>query len=237
MSHHKIFLMVSRQTLLIPFLDTNAYFLVIEDFFHMLVDALIYYHPKLITGGLCPQILNASTSALVLEQHEPILATLHFLRDFLSYGTDSPNSSSLAGDMPSNGASITPAQIQDTVKTIIRSQGEEITRRVLTGMMFTFPSDCLQDASGVMLGLFQLMPQESALWIQNTIELLPQESVKAGEGERLMSAVTEKVQSGELRKIRTMLQDFTSSYRRRNVAPRDGLGRLEAPRFRMVIQG
>ena len=26
--------------------------------------------------------------------------------------------------------------------------------------------------------------------------------------------------------------DFTNSYRRRNVAPRDGLGRLEATRFR-----
>jgi transportin-3 len=200
----------------------------------MLVDALIYYHPKLITGGLCPQILNASTAALVLQQHEPVLATLHYLRDFLSYGTESPNSSALAGEAPIKGSPITPAQIQDTVKTIISSQGEEITRRVLIGMMFSFPSDCLQDASGVMLGLFQLMPRETAQWIKNTIDYLPPGSVKAGEGERLMGAVAQNLQTGELRKIRTMLQDFTSSYRRRNVAPRDGLGRLEATRFRLT---
>lgn len=35
-----------------------------------------------------------------------------------------------------------------------------------------------------------------------------------------------------MRRVRTVLQDFTNSYRRRNVAPREGLGRLEATRFR-----
>lgn len=43
---------------------------------------------------------------------------------------------------------------------------------------------------------------------------------------------TRQVQAGELRKLRAVLQDFTNSYRRRNVAPREGLGRLEATRFR-----
>lgn len=42
------------------------------------------------------------------------------------------------------------------------------------------------------------------------------------------------VQGGEPRKIRTVLQDFTNSYRRRNVAPREGLGRLEATRFKFA---
>jgi transportin-3 len=43
-----------------------------------------------------------------------------------------------------------------------------------------------------------------------------------------------RIESGEVRQIRTLLQDFTNSYRRRNVAPRDGLGRLEATRFRFA---
>jgi len=43
-----------------------------------------------------------------------------------------------------------------------------------------------------------------------------------------------RIQSGEVRKIRTLLQDFTNSYRRRNVAPREGLGRLEATKFRFA---
>lgn len=62
--------------------------------------------------------------------------------------------------------------------------------------------------------------------------MLPVGTVKAGDGERLMSSVAAKLQQGEVRKVRVLLQDFTNSYRRRNVAPREGLGRLEATRFR-----
>ena len=47
-----------------------------------------------------------------------------------------------------------------------------------------------------------------------------------------MKAIADKIQQNEPRKVRVLLQDFTNSYRRRNVAPREGLGRLEATRFR-----
>ncbi|KAI9853400.1 MAG: Nuclear import receptor [Pleopsidium flavum] len=62
--------------------------------------------------------------------------------------------------------------------------------------------------------------------------MLPAGTVKPGEADRLMNGISDKVQKGEIRKVRTLLQDFTNSYRRRNVAPREGLGRLEAARFR-----
>ncbi len=121
--------------------------------------------------------------------------------------------------------------------------------------MFSFPRDCFPDASGVLLVLFELLPQEVAVWVRKTIEMLPAGTVKPGEADRLMNGISDKVQKGEIRKVRTLLQgipkplnpqistrartgsdldflDFTNSYRRRNVAPRDGLGRLEAARFR-----
>lgn len=50
----------------------------------------------------------------------------------------------------------------------------------------------------------------------------------------LLTQFTRRVQAGEFRKIRPLLQDFTNSYRRRNVAPREGLGRLEATRFKFA---
>jgi transportin-3 len=40
-----------------------------------------------------------------------------------------------------------------------------------------------------------------------------------------------RMRSNEHVKIRLVLQDFTSSYRRRNVAPREGLGSLEPTKF------
>lgn len=114
--------------------------------------------------------------------------------------------------------------------------------------MFTFPGDCFPDASGVMMTMFELLPQETGAWLQTTLHMLPAGTMKPGEAERLLKNISDKVQSGETRKIRVLLQgesfpcpfpsifltflDFTNSYRRRNVAPRDGLGRLEATRFR-----
>ena len=79
-------------------------------------------------------------------------------------------------------------------------------QRILTGMMFHFPRDCFPDASGVLLSLLEIMPQEVAAWVGGTIRMLPQGTVKQGEGERLMSAVGQKIQAGDLRKIRVLLQ-------------------------------
>ena len=204
---------------------------VIEDFFRLLIDALIYYHAALLPAPICSPILSAAISALTLQQEAPLTATLHFLRDFLSYGTDHPNSSSF-DETPTTARLVNPPGIQQCVNRMIAEQGEVLTQRILTGMMFSFPRDCFPDASGVLLALFEIMPQQVTIWVKGTIGMLPPGTVKAGEGERLMSSVGMKLQQGEVRKVRVLLQDFTNSYRRRNVAPREGLGRLEATRFR-----
>ena len=203
---------------------------VIEDFFRLLIDALIYYHQQLLLSPVCQHILSASLSALTLQQEPPLIATLHFLRDFLSYGTNHPNSSNF--DNLDSQAPRNLPQIRQAVIEMATSQGEALVQRVMTGMMFSFPRDCLQDASGVLLALFEVMPQETATWLKGTIGMLPTGSIRAGEADRLMNAVGLKVQGGDLKKVRVLLQDFTTSYRRRNVAPREGLGRLEATRFR-----
>ncbi|KAI7425048.1 hypothetical protein KC364_g17110, partial [Hortaea werneckii] len=112
------------------------------------------------------------------------------------------------------------------------SLGESLLQRCLTGMMFSFPADCFPDSSGVLLSLFQLLPQETSHWIAHTLQLLPPGSVAEQEKERLLRNLHQRVESGEVRKVRGLLQDFTNAYRRRNVAPREGLGRLEGGRFR-----
>ena len=201
---------------------------VIEDFFRLLIDALIYYHSQLIPSNISLPILHAGISALTLQQEAPLSAILHYLRDFLSYGTDAPASSSHPDDNP-------PASnptLKSTVHQLISQSGSELPQRILTGMMFTFPRDCLPDASGVILAMLEILPQQTGGWIKQTLELLPAGTMKQGEAERLMQGVGEKLQSGEVRKVRVLLQDFTNGYRRRNVAPREGLGRLEAVRFR-----
>ena len=210
---------------------------VIEDFFRLLLDALIYYHDQLLPSAITSPILSAALSALALEQTEPLTQTLHFLRDLLSYGTETPNSSFMPPDLtaaPSaaaDGATNGPppknrAANVAAVRALVAAQGADLAQRLLTGMMFHFPRDCLPDAGGALLDLFRQAPAAATGWLRATLAALPAGSLKPGEGERLLNGIAQKVQAGEVRKVRVLLQDFTNGYRRRYVAPREGLGRL-----------
>jgi transportin-3 len=202
---------------------------VIEDFFRLTTDAVRFYPNKTVCSSLATPTFEAAISALSLQQIDPVIATLHFIRDLLSFGEDKPPISTFYSEAKS--LSNVP-ELRAAVKQLLASLGPLLVQRILTGMMFSFPEECFPDASAILLTSFGLMPQQSAEWVQATLQLLPAGSLKTGEGNRLMKGISEKLQKGEMRKVRVLLQDFTNSYRRRNVAPREGLGRLEATRFR-----
>ncbi|KAI7236987.1 ARM repeat-containing protein [Hortaea werneckii] len=213
---------------------------VIEDFFRLTTDVILYYPSKLLLSPLLPPILSAASTSLTLLKEEPLIATLHFLRDFLAYGSPDAPASSFDPDGQYRPRP-NPPELQSAVLSQLTgtsdpsstsSLGESLLQRCLTGMMFSFPADCFPDSSGVLLSLFQLLPQETSHWIANTLHLLPAGSVAEQEKERLLRNLAQRVESGEVRKVRGLVQDFTNSYRRRNVAPREGLGRLEGGRFR-----
>jgi transportin-3 len=206
---------------------------VIEDFFRLSTDVLLYHSSKLLVSALMPPILSAASTSLTLLKEEPLIATLHFLRDFLAYGNEDAPSSSFDQDGQYR-LQTNPPEIQAAVKKLASQAGDNIVKRCMTGMMYSFPQDCFPDASGVLLALFQLMPESTAQWIESTIMLLPQGTVSEQEKNRLGRNIGQRLQSGEIRKIRSLLQDFTNAYRRRNVAPREGLGRLEASKFRFA---
>jgi transportin-3 len=200
---------------------------VIEDFYRLLIDALLYYPTKLIPSPLFTPIFQAAISALALEKQEPVSAALHYIRDVLTYGGPNPARS---------GSELGPAgaQLREIVKQLLLAQGEALVKQTLAGMMITFPRDCFADGSGVLLGMFQLVPAETTQWVDRTIRMLPAGTITATEADRLLAKIRDKLQGGDsasVRQIRAILQDFTNTYRRRYVAPRDGLGLLEAARF------
>lgn len=206
---------------------------VIEDFFRLSTDVLLYHSEKLLLSILMAPILSAASYSLTLLKEEPLIATLHFLRDFLAYGMEDAPASNFDQDGEYR-LRTNPPQVQETVKKLSSQTGEDIVKRCMTGLMYSFPQDCFPDASGVLLALFQIIPEDSAQWVGNTINLLPVGTVSDQEKDRLGRNIGQRLQSGELRKIRSLLQDFTAQYRRRNVAPREGLGRLEATRFKFA---
>ncbi|XXG99031.1 hypothetical protein Hte_005365 [Hypoxylon texense] len=202
---------------------------VTEDFFRLVVDGLLYYPQKFIPSAIFLPVFEAALSVLVLEQREPLSATLHYLRDVLGWGTTySPTS---YDHLPASVA----GELRIAVRQLLSAQGETLVKRLLAGMMITFPKDCFADASGALLTLFEIFPEQTAAWVDRTLRLLPERTVSPVEIDRLMTKVKEKLSTndtGDVRQIRSILQDFTNTYRRRYIAPRDGLGALEGSRFR-----
>jgi len=202
----------------------------VEDFFRLLVDALCYYPARLILSGeMLTHIFDAAIYSLLLEQRDPLVITLHFLLDLLSYAGDNPATSvhTLAPDVA--------VSLRSTVRTLITNRGEQLVKRIMAGMMLTFPKDCFADGSSVLLDLFRQFPEQTTEWVDHTIRLLPPGTVSPAEAERLMTKIKSRLQGGDpsnIRQVRALLQDFTNNYRRRNVAPRDGLGQLSGERFR-----
>ncbi|KAI1383156.1 ARM repeat-containing protein [Hypoxylon trugodes] len=204
---------------------------VTEDFFRLAVDGLLYYPQKFIPSALFAPVFEASFSVLVLQQREPLSATLHYIRDVLGWGTTYPPASN--EHLSASGVEY----LRDIVKQLLLVQGETLVKRLLAGMMITFPKDCYADASGALLTLFEIFPNQTATWVDRTLRLLPPGTVTSVEVDRLMAKIKEKFSTedtGDVRQIRSILQDFTNTYRRRYVAPRDGLGELEGSRFRFT---
>ena len=117
------------------------------------------------------------------------MAVLHFLRDLLGYGGEFAPSSTFDDAASEAQSSLNPPQVQAAIKQLVSQEGENLTQRIMTGMMYTLPRDCFPDASGVMLALFQLMPRETLGWLRTTIGLLPQGSVTMQESQRLLGNI------------------------------------------------
>lgn len=163
--------------------------LVIEDFFRLVIDVLLYYPYQAIHSNLMKPVLSAASSSLTLLKEEPLIATLHFLRDFLAYGGETPLTSSFDGS--STPAATNSEEMQSAVKQLLAGEGEALVQRIMTGMMYTFPRDCFPDASGVLLGMFQVLPQQTAGWLGSTLSMLPEGSTTPQESERLLSSINQ----------------------------------------------
>lgn len=198
----------------------------IEDFFRLAIDALIYHAERAIVSPLMETVILAAFGSLAIAKLEPLTATLHFLRDFLAYGLEDSPTSSFDSTAKKN-----PPEVRRAVMTLLSKNGKAMTERILAGMMENFPPDCIPDASGVVLDMFRLLPQDTAHWVEGTIAMLPTGTISREEQERLIRNIDQRIQSGEIGRIRSSLQDFTNQYRRRNVNRREGIG-TSLPRFR-----
>ena len=157
----------------------------IEDFFRLTIDVLQNHTNRAITSNLMGSIFAAACHALSLLKLEVLMVTLHFLRDFIGYGSSNPPGSRLLDEPQLTN----PPEIQAKVKQLLAEHGQNLTQRVLTGMMYSFPEDCIPDASGVVLDMLRVLPEQTGTWISGTLVQLPSGAIRPQEREKLVSQI------------------------------------------------
>lgn len=184
----------------------------IEDFFRLLSDALMFHSTRIISNlPFLDLLFTAAQSSLAQQKTESLIAVLRFLRDLLGFGFEDPPFTSEPG-------SKNPELIRTRIRQVIDVKGEQLAARILGGLMTDFPRDCIPDSSGVLMRLAELEGKEFAEWMKRTMALLPEGSLGRGEVERFLKEVEGAVTGNNWISLRYALQDFTNRYRRKNVS-------------------
>lgn len=183
---------------------------VIEDFFNMSTELLMFYPNKTISNqGLMKSILHAGILTLnTCEEYNPLIACVHFFIDYISWGSPYPPISFFDED---------PKQIQQAVKhfLVADGHGEQLIKCVLQGLIFKFYNDV--DANDLVIKILTVSPNtEQAIgWLQNAASSLP--NVSGKEIEKLIGSISVALPNKDNRRVRMAVKDFVSWYSRKNV--------------------
>jgi len=144
------------------------------------MDAL-YCHPiEFYKSALLPWIMLAILSSLSSELENPLTAVLHFLRDLLGY---------TVGHIPSAMQTEVPPEMQATLHELVLNNGPILCTALVSGMIFTFPSDCVMDGAGALMTLIEVNPSASVNWIAQSLDTLPQEHLSLEERHRFLAQI------------------------------------------------
>jgi transportin-3 len=188
---------------------------VIEDFFRMMSDLLMFYPVRLVSDlDLLKSTLRASVLTLTtVNEMAPLVSCLHFLIDFVSWGLPNP---------PISFFDENPAGVQTTVQQflVLDNNGGQLLGVVLNGLVFRFHNDIQQDASDLLLKILTVLPdfQVAVGWLNEVVHALP--NVNEKEIHKLISTISVALPNKDNRRVRSSLKDFVNWYSRKNVSPR-----------------
>lgn len=193
---------------------------VIEDFFRMMNDLLMFFSFKMIGNfELLKSTWEASMVSLSsIEQIDSLIAILHYLIDFVSWGLPNPPISFFEEGMEEQ-----TKHIRSIVQQFLSvdDNGGHLMKVLIEGLIFkNFHNDIQFDANDLLIKILIVLPDQriSINWLEGVIKSLP--NVNDKEVEKLLKTVNTSLPNKDLRRIRNSLKDFVHWYTRKNVQPR-----------------
>ena len=144
------------------------------------MDSLFCHPIEFTKSPLLPSVMQATLSSLSLELENPLTAVLHFLRDLLGYAV---------GHVPSAMQREVDPNMQIIIRGMISANGSTLCGLIMSGMIFTFPRDCVMDGAGALMTLIEMDPPASVGWIANSLSILPPENLSIEERTKFIGQV------------------------------------------------
>lgn len=186
---------------------------VIEDFFRMMDDLLMFFPFKLIGNGeLLASLKDAAVTTIsTIHEFETLIACLHFMVDLISWGLPNP---------PISFFDENPQQVQDQVKALLMTSGVELIKCLIDGLIFLLPNDAQHDANDLLLKVLVVIPDSQVAidWLMQVVMSLP--NVSEREVNKLISTISVALPNKDNRRVRASLKDFINWYSRKNVSRR-----------------
>ncbi|KAK6201312.1 armadillo-type protein [Scheffersomyces amazonensis] len=189
---------------------------VIDDFFRMSDDLLMYYPFKVIPNlEFLKSVLKLSLITLgLINEYDTIVSCVHFLIDLISWGSSNPPISLFNDE--------NPEYIKKLIQEFLTldNNGGELLRVVLNGLIFKFNVDVHQDVNDLILKILVIVPDKNLgiNWLHQVVNSLP--NVNNKEIEKLINTLGTALVNKDNRRIRSSLKDFVNWYSRKNISPR-----------------
>lgn len=182
----------------------------IDDFFRLMGDVILHFSSDLISSDLFMPSFEASLVGLDMPEFDPVVSSLDYLINMLAYGSKFP---------PDNHKPV-PENVRNIVVNFALQKGGILVSKLIINLIYSFPKDTFKDAEALLVEVTQLVPPELATsWVQKTLEQL--QGLGEAETTKLLSNVSSSLRSGDLRRMKSVIHDFTDRYTRRNVTPRN----------------
>lgn len=199
----------------------NENYGLVQSFFIMVDDILMFYPQELITSDeLLGPIVSVGLECITkIENYDGYFDSLHTLEDLLSWGFETPPISTVAiKEVPVEWR-------QKILKEMVLDRGQLLVNNMLLGLVSNFCDNAQPTAFSCLISCSRLATQANngnssvfVSWISNAVDQLGK--VTDQERNNLLNTVGNALNQGDHRKARKCLEDFVGWYLRKNVSPR-----------------
>ncbi|ORX98968.1 ARM repeat-containing protein [Basidiobolus meristosporus CBS 931.73] len=177
---------------------------VVEDYFQMMTIFIEEMYTTFVQSPLLMPVFQCGMAGFSLEHHRALSAIFHFYTQLFTI----------------TARHKTDPALVDPISKTLQEVGASFVGLLINGLIHSFPLDFVSDVGTIMGFMAEVFPSESRQWVAYAINQLPAEHLSPSEREAFFVNYDVAVREQHWRRLRRLLNDFTTQYRRKNFSAR-----------------